>query len=123
MLPDENHAKDVLKPYEEALVKIITGAWDDCWGKHKDLHDCKRTRACIMHQFMMRHAKTVFAGEPSVQVIPGQETAYFLIEDRLAIRLKKGDEKHLGRNNETFGEDLKKLYGVRDPRPNLRVVT
>ncbi len=101
MIPDEDHAKSVLKEYEEIIVNIILDAWKDCWAKHKDLHDFKRTRACIMHQFMMRHAKASFAAKPLVQIIPGHETAYFLIEDRLAIRLKKGDEKHLGRNNKT----------------------
>ncbi len=101
MFPDEESAKSTLKPFEDRIIKVVQDAWGECWGKYKDLHDYKRTRATIMHQLMVRHANIVFAGESKVRIIPGQETAYFLIEDHLAIRLKKGDEKHLGQNNET----------------------
>jgi hypothetical protein len=49
----------------------------------------------------MLDASAAFASDRGIHIIAGQETSYFLVEDRLLFRFKKGDTCGLSSNIET----------------------
>ncbi len=100
--PSEPHIKSTLEAYEKRIAALILRAWET-WrtGKLGERYVFKRTRACLVHEDMVREARAEFAGDRDVHIIPGPETIYILIRDAVTIRLKKGDARGLGRNNHT----------------------
>ena len=100
-IPSEPHIKSALSSYEDRISALILRAWET-WRSSKlgEKYVYKRTRACLMHEDMIREARAEFVGDRNVHIIPGPETIYILIKDAV-IRLKKGDARGLGRNNHT----------------------
>lgn len=57
-----------------------------------------RSRACLVHDFMVQRAMSAWADDASVRVIRRDETVKFVIADQVLLRLKKADDRGLGAN-------------------------
>lgn len=98
----EAEVRNILSGVEPALLDIVRGAWDD-WKQspHKAQLRYPRTRANLVHEFMVQRAVRAFDGDPDIHIIHQDETAKFLFQRQLLVRLKKGDANCLGCNIET----------------------
>jgi hypothetical protein len=97
---DETMVRGVLAPYETNLFQVVWGAWNE-WkalplaGR---LLFPGRTRACIVHDFMVQRAQSAFAADPAVRILLRDETAKFVFANQVLLRFKKADDNGLGAN-------------------------
>lgn len=100
MRPDEDLVRMVLRPYEAAIFQAVHRAWCDYQklGLGGRLLFPSRSRACLVHDFMVRHAISTWADDATVRVIRRDETVKFVIADQVLLRLKKADDRGLGAN-------------------------
>lgn len=102
--PVEGYVRPILRSYEERLGNVITRAWD-AWFKSqsKRTFAYRRVRASAVHELMVREARREFERDRprDVHIIEGPETIYLQFKDAVVARLKKGDQRGLGRNNHT----------------------
>ena len=118
---DEDVVRSVLAPYETKLFRAVQGAWED-WkalGLGGRLLFIGRSRACLVHDFMVQRGIAAFTGDPGVRVIRRDETAKFVFANQVALRFKKADDNGLGSNIETeatldFVEQQQELPGIPD---------
>jgi hypothetical protein len=100
MIADENVVRQVLKPYENGIHQAIHGAWND----FKELNlggrllFPSRSRACLVHDFMVQRVISALVDDNTVRVLRRDETAKFIIADQVLLRLKKADDRGLGSN-------------------------
>lgn len=79
---------------EPALSQIVGGAWNRWWQNPDRLSmDYKRTRATVIHNFMMNLAPGLFADDDGIRLVPGQETTYFVVQQSLVFRIENGRRK------------------------------
>lgn len=99
----EAEVKEVLTTHEARLYAVVRGAWHDDWlsSPHRSQIRFPRTRANLVHEFMVRRAIAEFDGDPEVKVFIRDETAKFLFRDRVLVRFKKANVNGLGANIET----------------------
>jgi hypothetical protein len=57
-----------------------------------------RSRACLVHDFMVQRAIAAWTGDSAVRVIRRDETAKFVVVDQILLRFKKADDRGLGSN-------------------------
>lgn len=122
---DEDVVRGVLAPYETKLFQAIHGAWDD-WkalGLGGRLLFPGRTRACLVHDFIVQRAIIAFTGDPAVRTLRRDETAKFLFAGKVVLRFKKADDNGLGSNIETeatldFIDQQQELPGI----PNVHKI-
>jgi hypothetical protein len=100
MRPDEDVVRAVLQPYENGICQAIHGAWSDYQELRLGgrLLFPGRSRACLVHDFMVQRAISTWSADASVRVIRRDETAKFVIADQVLLRLKKADDRGLGAN-------------------------
>jgi hypothetical protein len=99
--PAMDDVKLLLDSRGPAVCRIFLNTWDRWWNNPDRLVlDFKRTRATNMHNYMMREAPAAFADDPGVRLIYGQETTYFVVEQRLVFQLKMGDSCGISSNIE-----------------------
>lgn len=91
----------LLQPHEATICRVVTNAFDRWMANPERAELFRRTRACLIHNYMMNAAPGAFDGERRIHIIPGQETFYFLVEDRLLFRLKRADQRGNSSNVET----------------------
>ncbi len=98
----ETDVRNVLLEFEETILDAVYGAWRD-WlaSPHRAQIRFRRTRANLVHDFMVHRAVAAFDAHPDVHVIHQDETAKFLLKQKVLMRLKKGDANSLGSNIET----------------------
>jgi hypothetical protein len=122
---DEDVVRGVLAPHETKLFQAIHGAWDD-WkalGLGGRLLFPGRTRACLVHDFIVQRAIASFTDDPAVRTLRHDETAKFLFAGKVVLRFKKADDNGLGPNIETeatldFIDQQQELPGI----PNVHKV-
>ena len=122
---DEDIVRSVLVPYETKLFQAVHGAWED-WkalGLAGRLLFLGRSRACLVHDFMVQRAIAAFTGDAVVRTIRRDETAKFVFAGQVALRFKKADDNGLGSNIETeatldFVEQQQELPGI----PNVHKI-
>jgi hypothetical protein len=122
---DEEVVRSVLAPYETKLFRAVHDAWDE-WKALElggRLLFPARSRACLVHDFMVQRACAAFSGDSAVRVIRRDETAKFVFADQVLLRFKKADDTGLGSNIETqatlnFVEQQQELPGI----PNVHKV-
>ena len=100
-VPIEFEVRRLLGPREPVIIRIALDAWARWWRNSERTQLYRRSRACLIHNYMMMDANTAFLADRGIHIIPGQETSYFLVEDRLLFRFKKGDDRGLSSNIET----------------------
>lgn len=118
---DEDIVREVLRPYEDTIFKLVHAAWDD-WralflgGR---LLFPGRARACLVHDFIVQRAITAWADDNAVRVLRQDETAKFVVNNRVLLRFKKADDRGLGSNIATqaslnFTDQEQELPGIPD---------
>ena len=122
---DEKIVRGILRSYEDAIFKAVHGAWSD-WRElllGGRLMFPARTRACLVHDFMVQRAISTWTGDSAVRVIRRDETAKFVVAAQVLLRFKKADDRGLGSNIPTqaaldFAEQQHDLPGI----PNVHKV-
>ena len=99
--PVEGDIKQLLASRVPALNRLVLDAWNRWWNLPGRARMFRRTRACLMHNYMMNEARTVFMHDRGIHIIERQETLLFLVEKRLLFRLKLGDVYGVSSNIET----------------------
>lgn len=94
MAISEAEAKIILDPYKTRLRECVTHAWKDYesqYGPMRHIHT-PRTRANIVHDHMVHHAKRLFESDTDVSMY--EVKGLFLVEigGQLHVRFKKLDE-------------------------------
>jgi hypothetical protein len=125
IVAEEEVVRSVLAPYETGLFQAVHGAWDD-WkalGLGGRLLFPARSRACLVHDFIVQRASSGFGGDSAVRMIRQDETAKFVFANQILLRFKKADDNGLGSNIETqatlnFVEQQQELPGI----PNVQKV-
>jgi hypothetical protein len=118
---DEDIVREVLRPYEEAIFKLIHGAWDD-WRSLSlggRLLFPARARACLVHDFMVQRAVAAWTDDSAIRIVRQDETAKFVVSNRVLLRFKKADDRGLGSNIPTqaslsFVDQEQELPGIPD---------
>ncbi len=117
-IPPKEAIQPILDNLREPIVATVLGAWGD-WiaSPYVGAWRCKRSRANFVWEQIIDRAHVAFAEEPSVQVIDGQETFKFLIEDSVLFRFKKGDDAGVTANIPTqialaFHDHEQNLFGL-----------
>ena len=82
-----------------------------------------RSRACLVHDFIVQRAIAAFTGDAAVRTIRRDETAKFVFAGQVALRFKKADDNGLGSNIKTeatldFVEQQQELPGI----PNVHKI-
>lgn len=116
---DEDAVREALGPYHNAIFAIAHGAWRD-WqalALSGRLLFPGRSRACLVHDFMVQRAIAAWAEDSGVRVLRHDETAKFVIGDAVLLRFKKADDRGLGANIPTqafldFAEQQRDLPGI-----------
>ncbi len=117
-VPPKEAIQPILDNLRKPIVAAVLGAWDD-WiaSPYLGVWRCKRSRANFVWEQIIDRAHVAFAEKPSVQVIDGQETFKFLIEDSVLFRFKKGDDAGVTANIPTqialaFHDHEQNLFGL-----------
>jgi len=97
-IPPKEEVARIIESRAQTLVDLALGGWDRWMNNPEKAQLYRRTRACLVHNYIMLDAISKFERDGGVHVINGQETALFLIEDQLLVRIKKGDERGLSSN-------------------------
>lgn len=98
--PDIEIVQATLIPLEAALTRALTTAWQDWQASGLD-HWLKRGRANYVWEQAVHYAALELAELPSVSVIVKNESYHFLVDGRVAFRLKKADSAGFTRNYPT----------------------
>lgn len=116
---DEDAVREALGSYHNAIFEIAHDAWRD-WqtlALSGRLLFPSRSRACLVHDFMVQRAIAAWAGNSGVRILQYDETAKFVIDDAILLRFKKADDRGLGANIPTqafldFAEQQRDLPGM-----------
>lgn len=98
--PDEEIVREVLATRHDQLLQFADGAWDD-WRALSlggRLLFPGRSRACLVFDFMAQRAIAAWENDNTVRVIRQDETAKFVIDNKVMLRFKKADGRGLGSN-------------------------
>jgi hypothetical protein len=98
-IPRLEDVRQILEPREMLIGGVVLDAWDRWWKNPERLMLYRRTRATLIHNYMMNLGRTGF--DKGVRPIEKQETIYFVVDQKLVFRFKKGDEIGLSSNIET----------------------
>lgn len=93
-------AREILKPYEREVKECIVSAWDE-YGKIPFRHKLTpRTRANVVHDFMVDNARKL-EYRPGIRIHEINGLFIICIKDKLFIRFKKLDEDKLSHSIQT----------------------
>lgn len=103
VLANQPAVRPLLRPFEPTIRAVVLGAWDDWRELAKGGADMfrRRTRANIVHDFMIQRAIASLEGISGVNIIHRDQTTKFLFEDEVLLRFKKGNAMGFGSNIET----------------------
>lgn len=94
MFPSEELVRTILAAHEPRLAGIYERAWAKVTAMpERASFDLKRTVATVMHQMTMNELRAEYHGERGVHLMEEHETIRLLVDRRVAIRLKKMDER------------------------------
>lgn len=99
--PIKSHVENLLRSREPALVNLMLGGWARWWANPERAILYRRSRATLVHNYMMIDAPAALGADPGIRLVPGQETIYFVVDQALVFRLKMGDSAGLSSNKET----------------------
>lgn len=100
-VPLLDDVKQLLETREQSINDIVLAAWDRWWANPERPSLYRRTRATLVHNHMMNLARPALACDTGIYQIEKQETIFFIAEQRLVFRFKKGDDIGLSSNIET----------------------
>lgn len=99
-IADQSRVQQLIDPHAAEIVATYQRAWDRWWQNPERPELYRRTRACLIHNYVMCDA-IVGMEARGIVVKERQETALFLVNDELVFRFKKGDESGRTSNIET----------------------
>lgn len=110
--------QELLKNLEGQILNIVHGAWDD-WRATGLNVLFPRSRAVLVHDFMIRRATKSWSSVGDIHFVERDETVKFLIAQRLLLRFKKANGNGLGSNISTqatlaFTDPQMSLPGIPD---------
>jgi len=122
---DKDAVRAALELHHDIVFDVVHGAWKE-WqalGLSGRLLFPGRSRACLVHDFMVQRAINAWTDDASVRVIQHDETAKFVVGNAVLLRFKKADDRGLGANIPTqaaldFAEQQHELPGI----PNVHKV-
>jgi hypothetical protein len=105
LYPDEDEVKEILRPYEHALLQAHLNAFARWMASpERATNRFQRTMSTMMYDFIVQEAGPLLDDLPGVHRIDRTESAKYLFDDRLLVRFKRGNKEGLGRNIETKAE-------------------
>jgi hypothetical protein len=96
--PKKSDVQALLAHREPAINTVFLNAWGRWWRNPERSILYRRCRAGLVHNYMMLEAPIVFASDRGIHPVPGQETTYFVVDQKLVFRMKMGDEHGLSSN-------------------------
>jgi hypothetical protein len=102
MVPDQNEVENCLKRIESELYNIVHASWND-WLQSTEFGRTRfaRTRANIVWDRMIDRALNLLPDLQDVQYIKLPNTVFFIANNTVQFRFKKGDAKGLSSNYPT----------------------
>ena len=113
-VPLLDDARQLLEAREAAICQVVLAAWDQWWNNPERLTLYRRTRATLVHNYIMNLARPAFAGDIGIYPVEKQETIFFVADQKLVFRFKKGDDIGLSSNIDTQA-----ALAFNDPQHNL----
>lgn len=125
-LPVKEEVRETLQRFESKLHKVVTTGWQG-WLNSSEFGRAvfiPRLRANIVFDRMIEKAIELFKDDSGVRFVRAHETMYFVIDEKVKIRFKKGDETGLSSNiptqtalsyNDHECSDDENLFGEKDP--------
>jgi hypothetical protein len=103
MAPANLVAKERLTPYLDRLSECIDLGWTDFEREcgHIRHKTSPRTRACIVHDNIVTHARRIFESEKRVLLYERNGTLMLQIDEMFLLRFKKLDEDKLSKGIDT----------------------
>jgi hypothetical protein len=98
---NQQTVKRILAAREPVVTDIVLDAWDQWWNNPERPMLFRRTRATLVHNYMMNLSGSGFAGDRGVYLVQKQESLFFVADQLLVFRFKKGDVIGLSSNIET----------------------
>ena len=101
-LLDESVARELLQPYLSDISHSVLRGWDD-WLVSTECARSRypRTRACIVWERIISHARHRLAQHSRIHAVERHESVSFFFHDRILLRFKKGDAAGFSRNVST----------------------
>ncbi len=93
----EADVRKLLDGLEDDVLEIVHGAWDDWMAAGLQVL-FPRSRAVLMHDFVVRHAMAKWGERADIHFVERDETVKFLIRQLLLLRFKKANGNGLGSN-------------------------
>lgn len=112
----KSQVRDILEPFHPELLSIVHNAWKD-WKSCPPHMSYARTRANVVWDCMITHARITFEDTPGVHFIERPNSCYLYFEPGLVVRFKKADENNRSKN---FPTNL--ALDFNDPQINLPAV-
>lgn len=100
-IPRLDDVRQILEAREAPIGTIVLDAWDQWWRNPERLTLYRRTRATLVHNYMMNLARPALGADPGIHPVEKQETIFFVADQKLVFRFKKGDDIGLSNNIET----------------------
>lgn len=111
----QKHVEASLKPLEPELNQVVHAAWQKYRTTPAELRvHLPRTRANVVWEYMTDEAERVLASNPRVRIVSQSLTKWFLVDDYVTVRFKKGDVRGYT-NNVATQQAL--LYHDPNPEP------
>lgn len=106
----------ILKPFHADLCSIPLEAWEK---EKKTFRWFKRTKSDDVFDAMIILAINKFANKKNIRPHEKNGTVFFIIDNKIALRFKKGDEKGLSHNIQTalaiaFNNPQQEIPGFED---------
>lgn len=105
----------VLGDYSPVLKNIVLSAWQDWLATpNRGIYKYPRTRANIVFEYMIKHARQAFRDDKNVRELERNETSKFVMKGKVVFRFKKGNEQGISSNVPTFS-----ALAYNDPQQTL----
>jgi hypothetical protein len=115
-IADKDQVRQQLERRHPLFVEVVMTAWDR-WQRNPERAQLyRRSRSCLMHNYMMLHAVPLMQADDGTYVKERHETALFFMDQKLVVRFKKGDVKGLSSNIGTQA-----ALAFNDPNENLEL--
>lgn len=92
----KSQVRDILEPFHPQLLSVVHSAWKD-WKSCPDM-SFARTRANVVWDCMIKHARITFEDTPGVHFLDQHNSCYLYFEPGLIVRFKKADENNRSKN-------------------------
>ncbi|PRB80535.1 hypothetical protein [Pseudomonas sp. MYb185] len=115
--PDQEQVLNVLKPHFPALTGSLRNAWSTWLGSEFVGRWNKRSRANFVWEETRHAAVKQLTGVSGVAILARSDTTYFVVDQQVLFRFKKGD--HLGVSGNVKTKESQAYHDHLQPPLNL----